>query len=484
MTSTLQYFWELPAIKMLRLILNWALVIALIVFGWMIIEMLPTPGTIFIVTGLLISPSFQEWVKWRLKIDLTFDFKMIMILASLLSVIFWIQLYETQERVSFLYFLFANALVKAGDEQGMVRFQNYVSRQELKAKKAEFIAKQEELMARLRFLYEHQQYQIVIKEGQPYARFDVEIERLVREAESSFEQQQLQKAVIQVPLLMKEKKYWEVYQMADHLKEESSLKKPVSIATKQVDKKFNSLRKSYTKGHYQTVIKQGEAYSQLDCRIRQLIHQAKQAQARKEERKYIEKTTQQIKKYIKNKEFKLAYDHAVEHKKYPQLFKWAERVQHLEKKDKEKQILDKLRTIPAEEIQNNIREYSKLLQLFPDNQHYQEKLAHYKGKLHALRKQPPLPISQQQYGDKWPFTVSKGILECVPPGIITFHTKKNIYAINGLASSMGYDKIRQIWRDDPKKKISPDQPSSLMTKVDLGPIIEKGLELCKAPEEI
>lgn len=482
MTSILQDLWELPAVKNLCLMLNWAVVIVLIVFGLMVKETLPTPGIIFIVAGVLISPLFQEWVWLRLKIDLSFDFKVIVILASLLSTIFWIQFYETRERVSFLHYLLANALVKAGDERGMERFQNYLSREELKARRTQFLAQQEELISRLKFLFNHERYQMVITEGQPYALFDVEIERLVREAESLSEQQQLQNALMQVPQLMKEKRYWEVHQMAAHLKDEPALQKPVATAKKQIDNKFNSLQKSYTKGRYQQVIKQGETYTKWDCRIQQLTNQANQALARKEERKYINKAIEKIKNHVKNRQFQVAYNYAVEHKKYPEVFKWAKRVKHLEKKDKEKKILEKLRTIPADEVQYNIREYSNLLKLFPDNEYYQEKLARYKRELVALRKQPPLPITKQQYGDKWPFTVSKGTLECVPPGIITFHTKRNTYAVNGLASSRGYAEIDKIWRDDPKKKISPDQPSSLMTKVDLGPIIERGLELCKAPK--
>lgn len=482
MTSILQDLWELPAVKNLRLMLNWAVVIVLIVFGWMVRETLPTPGIIFIVAGFLISPFFQEWLWLRLKINLSIDFKVIIILASLLSVIFWIQFYESKERVSLLHYLLANALVNAGDERGMERFQNYLSREELKARRAQFLAQQEELTARLKFLSSHEQYQSVIREGKPYAQFDVEIEKLVREAELASEQQQLQNALIQVPQLMKEKKYWEVYQMAAHLKDEPALEKPMATAKKQVDNKFNSLQKNYTNGHYEKVVKQGEPYSKLDCRVEQLIGQANRALARKEERKFINQAIKKIKNHVKNRQFQIAYDYALEHKKYPELFKWAKQVKYLEKKDEEKKILAKLRNIPAEEVQYNIREYSNLLKLFPDNEYYQEKLAHYKQELAALRKQPPLPITEQQYGDKWPFTVSQGTLECIPPGIITFHVNKKTYAVNGLASSRGYTEIDKIWRDDPNKKISPDQPSSLMTKVDLGPLIERGLELCKAPK--
>jgi hypothetical protein len=65
----------------------------------------------------------------------------------------------------------------------------------------------------------------------------------------------------------------------------------------------------------------------------------------------------------------------------------------------------------------------------------------------------------------------------MPPGIITFKTRNKTYAINGLASSRGYKDIDEIWKDDPRKQ-GMEHSGNLITKVDLGAIISKGLELC------
>lgn len=83
-------------------------------------------------------------------------------------------------------------------------------------------------------------------------------------------------------------------------------------------------------------------------------------------------------------------------------------------------------------------------------------------------------ISRQEYGDRWPFTVEEGILdwEATPTGTaVTFTANGVTYAVNGTAMTAGkYADIEPIWAADPK---------GLWPKKDIGPIIDRGLELAK-----
>jgi Protein of unknown function (DUF2511) len=82
-----------------------------------------------------------------------------------------------------------------------------------------------------------------------------------------------------------------------------------------------------------------------------------------------------------------------------------------------------------------------------------------------------IEISQAEFGDKWPFTVASGRLECVPPSKVIFHAGGTTYAVNGMASSdKRYREIRPIWKDN------PEIPG---TKINIGPIIDRGFALCK-----
>lgn len=80
-------------------------------------------------------------------------------------------------------------------------------------------------------------------------------------------------------------------------------------------------------------------------------------------------------------------------------------------------------------------------------------------------------ISQAEYGDKWPFTVPSGRLECIPYSKVVFHAGGVAYAVNGLAmSDKRYRNIRPIWRDNP----GVGGP-----KVNIGSVLDRGLALCK-----
>ena len=93
--------------------------------------------------------------------------------------------------------------------------------------------------------------------------------------------------------------------------------------------------------------------------------------------------------------------------------------------------------------------------------------------------QGSVTVSQKEYGDKWPLTVSAGTLRCIGPAqsIVIDVPGKGTYAINGTAKtirkrnpSTGWKLIDDIWRPDPSNK---------GLKVNIGPLIDRGLALCR-----
>ena len=93
-------------------------------------------------------------------------------------------------------------------------------------------------------------------------------------------------------------------------------------------------------------------------------------------------------------------------------------------------------------------------------------------------------ISASEYGAKWPFTISGGQLSCTPPGAVTFTANGKAYAVNGLAkSSRGNVDIKEIWKSESDSEqaqymLKQGRPD-LMPKISIGPIIDRGLKLCK-----
>jgi Protein of unknown function (DUF2511) len=84
-------------------------------------------------------------------------------------------------------------------------------------------------------------------------------------------------------------------------------------------------------------------------------------------------------------------------------------------------------------------------------------------------------IKKSDFGDKWPFTVNEGVLDCIGTngfGEVIFTAKGVTYAVNGIASgTKKYKELKLIWKDEPRKDFGP--------KKDIGPIIQAGLKLCK-----
>lgn len=76
----------------------------------------------------------------------------------------------------------------------------------------------------------------------------------------------------------------------------------------------------------------------------------------------------------------------------------------------------------------------------------------------------------------WPLTVDKGTVNCEGTegaGVVTFEAPDGtVYAVNGTAKTQQPDlpEIEEIWRKD------PDVPGA---RINLSPVIDKGLELCK-----
>jgi hypothetical protein len=82
-------------------------------------------------------------------------------------------------------------------------------------------------------------------------------------------------------------------------------------------------------------------------------------------------------------------------------------------------------------------------------------------------------ISRADFGNDWPFTVEEGTLGCDDSQggpAVTFEAAGTVYGVNGFAKTYGYKDIEPIWRDSSDPLAGP--------KVNIGPIIDRGLELC------
>ncbi|QCB50536.1 DUF2511 domain-containing protein [Rhodococcus sp. PAMC28707] len=85
------------------------------------------------------------------------------------------------------------------------------------------------------------------------------------------------------------------------------------------------------------------------------------------------------------------------------------------------------------------------------------------------RNAPAGLVSEATWTGDWPFTVTEGTLMCGAPDRVSFTANRNMYALNGAAKSAGgLDDVTAIWKDSAYAGV----------KVNLGPMIEKGLTLC------
>jgi hypothetical protein len=503
----------IKAIKRIPWMINWIFAIGFIVIGLILVESFFWFGLISITVGILISPYMNEFLhKMVHAIQRTAKFsenakvnkpsflkkegfvifsdfkyfadnyslttKLIIVLLGfgIASVSLYYE--ETDEQRFLAEFLIQNAWIDYDHDKQLTPLRAYLDRYELKQRKETYLATQAELSKELQSQFENGHYEEVIKQGTPYVPFDSQIKLWVQDAKNRQKKEHIEKAKKEAPRLMKTGQYREAYRLTESLND-PKLQKVAASAKKRIDKQVDKLRTSYERGRYKTVIKKGKDYVGSDCRITELVSDAKQAQAIREERRRLNKAIKKTTNLIEGRHFQEAIKFASEseYAEHPKMKRLIKRAKFRKKKAKEKRILARLRNIPPTHIEANIREYSNLVKLFPKNEKYNRKLEYYKRQLIELRKQPPLLVTQEQYGDKWPFTVPKGKLECFPPGIITFRANEKTYAVNGLASSRGYPKIDEIWRDDPNQE-EVQEGTVFIMKVDMGPIINKGLDLC------
>jgi len=85
-------------------------------------------------------------------------------------------------------------------------------------------------------------------------------------------------------------------------------------------------------------------------------------------------------------------------------------------------------------------------------------------------------VTKSEFGNKWPFTVDKGFVECRDDAII-FYANDKAYAVNGTASRLGYATINEIWKDDLEtlkmlKEAFPNETGIRTPKMSIGPIMD------------
>ncbi|WP_413493548.1 DUF2511 domain-containing protein [Shewanella baltica] len=101
-------------------------------------------------------------------------------------------------------------------------------------------------------------------------------------------------------------------------------------------------------------------------------------------------------------------------------------------------------------------------------------------------------IQQYSYGESWPFTVESGEIACYEQAVF-FIANDIEYAVNGIAISKGYVDITSIWKVDSsmleyQQSIAKQENKTIqqvqdemggVTRVNINPILQEGLKLCK-----
>lgn len=67
----------------------------------------------------------------------------------------------------------------------------------------------------------------------------------------------------------------------------------------------------------------------------------------------------------------------------------------------------------------------------------------------------PYYISEAQFGDNWPFTVSEGLIQCIGKGIV-LETSQGTYGLTGYTDTLGYTNIKDsgLWKSTPDGSIT------------------------------
>lgn len=94
---------------------------------------------------------------------------------------------------------------------------------------------------------------------------------------------------------------------------------------------------------------------------------------------------------------------------------------------------------------------------------------------------PTLHLGCGDIGRGWPLAVKEGLLQCEEEVVaelivqrVTFEAPNGVvYAVNGHALDAEYPPIDPIWKKD---------PTGIAPRVSIGPLIDRGLELCEGAE--
>lgn len=410
------------------------------------------------IAGLLISPYVSDLIKQYLRIIVSTQAKMILILLS-----FVITVSSIQDEVGFT--ITSKLLNYAMTEEQFKKFHETQQEKTVsEARQNVFLANRTKQLLQLQTWYDSGDYQKVVEQGSPVMGFDSKVKELVDEANKKQQELKKESERVKVLLLMKAEKFYEAYQIAKDFVDDPELKGIAAEAKQKGDEEFEKLKLLYEQGKYDKVIAQGASAADSDCRVRGLVTAAEQTKIRKDERERADKAYKLATKLLKERHFEKVYDITKDFKTDADLQELARQAKEEINSAKEKKILAKLKWISSSNLQQFIEEYTNLVELFPDNEEYRSKLKFYREKLASSKKGSPNLVTRKEYGNKWPFTVAFGELSCSPPGIVTLWANKKTYALNGLANSRGYTKIDEILK-------SPH--------VDTLPIISKGLALCQ-----
>lgn len=498
-------------INVIPRIANWVVSIGFAVIGLMLSVTFFKIGLIFIMIAIFISPYMNDFFGKSMSISNKFVIILLGLVGSIISLN-----YESNQTKFLVGFLIETTWLDENKKEDLNKLKEYIDIDKEKQVEKAYLAKGEQQLVEIETLYNNGFYQEAIFLGTPYIKFEPKIRNLVEKARQIQTTQQIETALEEVPQLMRVGQYQEAYQLAKPLYlEVPELQRYVTIAKEKLDKDVEKLSSWYRKGQYEKIIDEGSAYVEIDCRIRKIVNKAKKSDSKKAERRRFNKALKTVDNYIKKRQYQEAIDFIIqsEYAKDPKMQrrikrailrnmkylikrrKYIEAIQfgsqsvladdkeivelikkakYKQKKAEEKKILARLRNIPADYLEANIREYSNLVNLFPNNRKYQDKLDDYKRRLLAMRKQPPKLITKDMFGDQWPFTVPQGELECLPPALVTFKVNGITYAVNSLASSRGYQNIDRIWKNDPNRLNEAGFPA----KFDISPIVHSGLELC------
>ncbi len=104
------------------------------------------------------------------------------------------------------------------------------------------------------------------------------------------------------------------------------------------------------------------------------------------------------------------------------------------------------------------------------------------GWVYNLLFPPGTKVTQAEYGDAWPLTVSEGRVDCLNGHKVIFSSNGKTYGLNGTAL-IDYPGIEPIWKTDEALKQEMiasgyDRYSTHFSKISITPLRERGQELC------